>query len=397
MADRNTDILLIGGGIASASAAAELRANGFEGSILLATREQDPPYHRPPVTKDYLQGRVSREQTYVYDADWYDRNEVELLLRAPVMALDPEARTARVGKEQIAFGQALLATGAMVRRLQIPGATLDGIHYLRALGNADKLRDEIGQAGRVTVVGGSYIATEVAASLTALGRPVTMVMQEQLPLERTFGKSVGRLVADELQARGVTLIGDAHVAGFDGTERVEVVLTASGERIPSGVVVVGVGAIADSKLAQNAGFELGNSGGVRCDQMLRTSFPAVFAAGDVCEYSSLLHGTQVRIEHEDLAAAQGRHAARNMLDGAERPFTEVPYFWSDLADWLTLEYVGLGGPWDRADVEAVEHPLRFSVRYTHRGRLTGVCSVGGGADLERARDELAATEQALTR
>jgi 3-phenylpropionate/trans-cinnamate dioxygenase ferredoxin reductase subunit len=375
MADRNTDILLIGGGIASASAAAELRANGFEGSILLVTREQDPPYHRPPVTKDYLQGRSSREHVYVHDADWYERNDVELLLRAPVMALDAEARTAKVGKDQVAFGQALLATGAMVRRLQIPGATLDGIHYLRALGNADKLRDEVGQAARVTVVGGSYIATEVAASLTALGRPVTMVMQEQFPLERTFGESVGRLVAEELRARGVTLIAGADVAGFDGNERVEAVLTASGERVPSGVVVVGVGAIADSKLAKSAGLELGNSGGVRCDRTLRTSSPAVFAAGDVCEYDSLLHGTQVRIEHEDLAAAQGRHAARNMLEAAEAPFTEVPYFWSDLADWLTLEYVGLGGPWDSADVDALEHPLRFSVRYTHHGRLTGVCSV----------------------
>ncbi len=387
---RTTDILLIGGGIASASAAGELRAQGYDGSITLATRELDPPYHRPPVTKDYLQGRAGRSEALICEEDWYLEKGIQLLLRSPVMALDVEACIATVGREQIAFGKALLATGAMVRRLQVPGATLEGIHYLRALGNADKLRDEIDHAAGVTVVGGSYIATEVAASLTALGKPVTMVMQEQLPLERTFGAVVGRVVATELEARGVRLIAGADVAEFAGDGRVEAVLTADGERIASGVVVVGVGATADASLAKRAGLVLGDSGGVSCDRALRTSSPAVWAAGDVCEYDSLLHAARVRIEHEDLAAAQGRHAARNMLADEPRPFIEVPYFWSDLADWLTLEYVGVGGPWDDAQIGEAEHPLRFSVRYLRGGRLTGVCSVGGGADIDVAREEIAA-------
>jgi 3-phenylpropionate/trans-cinnamate dioxygenase ferredoxin reductase subunit len=305
------------------------------------------------------------------------------------MALDSEQQTAKVGREEIAFGQALLATGAMVRRLQIDGAQLDGIHYLRALGNSDALRSEANGAEHITIIGGSYIATEVAASLTSMRRRCTVVMQEQLPLERTFGERVGRLIAGELESRGVELIGGEDVVRFEGSERVEAVVTASGRRIPTDLVVVGVGATADALLAKRAGLLVGDAGGVLCDATLRTSSPAVFAAGDVCEFDSILHGRPVRIEHEEVAAAQGRLAARNMLDGGDEPFCEVPYFWSDLADWLSLEYVGLGGSWDGAELDACADERRFAVRYTRQGRLVGVCSVGGAADLDAARAEFA--------
>jgi 3-phenylpropionate/trans-cinnamate dioxygenase ferredoxin reductase subunit len=391
VADRNVDVLLIGGGIASASAAAELRARGFEGSILLATREQDPPYHRPPVTKDYLQGRVVREQTHVQPDEWWAANGVELMLRAPVTVLYPERRTAKVGREEIGFGQALLATGAMVRRLQIDGAQLDGIHYLRALGNSEALGREANGAEHITIIGGSYIATEVAASLTSMRRRCTVVMQEQLPLERTFGERVGRLVAGELESRGVELLGGEDVVRFEGAERVEAVVTASGRRIATDLVVVGVGATADASLAKRAGLTVGETGGVLCDAALRTSARAVFAAGDVCEFDSVLHGRSVRIEHEEVAAAQGRLAARNMITGGDEPFRDVPYFWSELADWLTLEYVGLGGAWDHAELDPYYDERRFAVRYERDGRLVGVCSIGGAVDLDAAREELAAT------
>ena len=289
----------------------------------------------------------------------------------------------------MAFGQALLATGAMVRRLQVDGAQLDGIHYLRALGNAGALRRDAQDAERIVIVGGSYIATEVAASLTSMGHDCTMVMKERLPLERTFGERIGRLVAGELAARGVDILGAQDVTRFEGDERVRAIVTASGRRIAADLVVVGVGAIADASLARRAGLRLGDSGGVACGAALRTSAPAVFAAGDVCEFDSALHGRPVRIEHEEVAAAQGRLAARNMLDGGDEPFRDVPYFWSDLADWLSLEYVGLGGAWDHEALEAYEDDRRFALRYTRGGRLVGVCSIGGAADLDRARAELA--------
>jgi len=387
MSDRTIDVLLIGGGIAAASAAAELREGGFEGSIALVTREMDAPYHRPPITKGYLQGSQDRASTLIHPEGWWGEHDIELLTRTPVMALDCEARTAKVGREEIAFGQALLATGAMVRRLRIDGATRSNIHYLRALGNADALRDAAAAAQRVVVVGGSYIATEVAASLTLLGCECTLVMQERLPLERHFGPIAGQFVHDLLTGHGIEIVGEADVVGFDGEGDDEgpvgAVVCEDGRRIEGDLVVVGTGALPDVMLARKAGLVLGDSGGVACDRRLHTSAEGIFAAGDMCEYDSVLHGRRLRIEHEEVAGAQGRHAARAML-GSYDPFAEVPYFWSDLADWATLEYIGPAQSWDEEIVRGDPAEGAFSVFYVHEGRLAAALAVGRTDDIERA-------------
>jgi 3-phenylpropionate/trans-cinnamate dioxygenase ferredoxin reductase subunit len=386
MPDPAYDILLIGGGIASANAAAELRERGFEGSILLATRELDPPYHRPPITKGYLQGREDRESTLIHPPGWYDEHDVEVRTRAGVMDIDLERCAAKIGRELVGFGKALVATGAGVRRLQAEGGQRDGIHYLRALPNADKLRAELDDAERVVVVGGSYIATEVAASLTLLGKRCTMVMQESLPLERHFGAVAGRFVRDLLTEHGIEIVAGADVSAFDGEGedgRVSAVACADGRRVEADLVVVGVGATPDVMLARKAGLELGESGGVACDRRLRTSAEGIFAAGDMCEYDSVLHGRRLRIEHEEVAAAQGRHAARAML-GSDEPFAEVPYFWSDLADWATLEYVGPAPAWDEEIVHGDPATGAFSVWYVQEDRLRAALAVGRTDDVERA-------------
>lgn len=393
-AARSVDVLLIGGGIASASAASELREQGFAGSILIACRESDPPYHRPPITKGYLQGREAREQAFIHPLGWYEEHDVEVMTRTSVMSLDPEAKTAKVGKEDIAFGHALLATGAMVRRLSVDGAQCDGIHYLRALGNADALRGELDDAERIVVVGGSYIATEVAASLASLGHPCTLVMQEAVTLERSFGKHVGQYVQDLLEAHGVRIVAGETVIGFAGDgdgddDRVAAVITESGARIPADLVVIGSGAVPDAMLARRSGLELGETGGVACDARLQTSAPGLYAAGDVCEYDSSLHGQRVRIEHHEVAAAQGRTAARNIL-GADEPFEEVPYFWSDLADWATLEYVGTATAWDEEIVCGAAVDGAFTVWYLAQDRLTAALAVGNAGHLDVARSLLRA-------
>ncbi|HEV8153846.1 MAG TPA: FAD-dependent oxidoreductase, partial [Solirubrobacteraceae bacterium] len=188
MAARQVDILLIGGGIAAATAAATLRAEGHDGSVLLVGREPDPPYHRPPVTKEYLRGEQGRADGFLRPEDWWDAQGVELRTRTSVTALDPAARTATLStKDEVAFGQALVATGAMVRRLAVDGAQLEGIHLLRAPGNADALRDDLDGARRAVCVGGSYIGCEVAASLTELGLEVVVLLQEDDPLAHHFG------------------------------------------------------------------------------------------------------------------------------------------------------------------------------------------------------------------
>jgi len=391
MSDRDVDVLLIGGGIASASAAAELRAGGFDGSITLATREPDPPYHRPPITKGYLQGREERASALVHPESWYADNDVELLTRASVMDLDTEAYTAKVGREVVGFGRALVATGAMVRRLRAEGAQRDGIHYLRVLGNADALREDLANAERVAVVGGSYIATEVAASLTLLGKSCTLVMQEALPTERGFGPVAGAFVRDLLVSHGVEFAGEADVVSFDGEGdegRVQAVVCEDGRRIEADLVVVGVGAQPDVMLARKAGLDLGESGGVTCDSNLQTSVEGIFAAGDVCEYDSVIHGRRLRIEHEQVAAAQGAHVARAIL-GADWPYSEVPYFWSDLADWATLEYVGPAATWDEEIVRGDPSSGSFSVFYLDGDRVAAALAVDRPDDLEAARSMLA--------
>ena len=391
MSARTIDVLIIGGGIASASAAAELRERGFTGSITLATRELDPPYHRPPITKGYLQGSEDRPSTLLFDEDWYAEHDVELLMRTSVMSLDTEARTAKLGKEEVSFGQALLATGAMVRRLQVDGAQRDGIHYLRALGNADGLREAAQAAGRIVVIGGSYIATEVAASLTLLGKQCTIVCQEQLPLERHFGAVAGQFVADLLTSHGIEIVAGADVVEFAGEGEDDAPITAvvceDGRRIDADLVVVGVGVTPDVMLARKIGLELGDSGGVACDRRLQTSVEGIFAAGDVCEYDSVIHGRRLRVEHEEAAAAQGRAAARAML-GSEEPFAEVPYFWSDLADWATLEYVGAAASWDEELVRGDPAQGQFTIWYLNDGLLVAALTAGRSDDLDIARSLL---------
>ena len=389
MSDRTIDVLLIGGGIASASASAELRERGFDGSIVLATRELDAPYHRPPITKGYLQGSEDRESTLIHPEDWYADHDVELLTRTSVMNVDIDARTAKLGKEEVRFEQALVATGAMVRRLQVNGAQRDGIHYLRALGNADALRKDVEDAQRIVIVGGSYIATEVAASLTLLGKRCTLVMQEQLPTERGFGPVAGQYVADLLTGHGIEIVAGADVVEFAGDGEDDAPVTAvvceDGRRLDADLVVIGVGATPDVMLARKIGLEIGDSGGVACDRRLQTSVEGIFAAGDMCEYDSVLHGRRLRIEHEELAAAQGRAAARAML-GSEEPFAEVPYFWSDLADWATLEYVGPAAGWDEELVQGDPASGEFTVWYVADGRLAAALTVGRSADLDLARE-----------
>jgi 3-phenylpropionate/trans-cinnamate dioxygenase ferredoxin reductase subunit len=302
------------------------------------------------------------------------------------MDIDVAARQAKIGRELVGFGQALVATGSGVRRLQADGGFRDGIHYLRALPNADKLRDALDAARRVVVVGGSYIATEVAASLTLVGKPCTIVMQETLPMERHFGPVVGRFVHDLLTSHGIEIVAGADVSAFDGEGEdgpVSAVVCADGRRVDGDLVVVGVGATPDVMLAKKAGLELGDSGGVRCDARLQTSAEGIFAAGDMCEYDSVRHGRRLRIEHEEVAAAQGRHAARAML-GSDEPFAEVPYFWSDLADWATLEYVGNARAWDEEIVHGDVTAGAFSVFYLHEDRLVAALAVGRTDDVERA-------------
>ncbi len=389
MADREVDFLLVGGGMASAHCAAELRRRGAEGSVLLAGREPEPPYERPPISKEYLRGDAGREDAHVNGGrSWYEENGVELLTGKNVMGLDLEARTAKIqGGEEVGFGKALLGTGAMVNILRVEGAENEGIHYLRAFGNADAIRADAEAAEHVVLIGGSYIGCEVAASLTARGRKCTIVAMEDVALSRTFGEDAGRWFQGQLEEHGVTFHGGETLSAFEGDGRVRAVVTESGLAIECDAVVVGAGVRPDAMLAQRAGIEVGD-GGIVCDSKLETSAPGVYAAGDCCSYESVVHGRRIHVEHWDVAMQQGIHAAANML-GAGADYEVVPYFFSDLADWASLEYVGPAYEWDREVWRGDRDSGEFSVWYLQGDRVAGCLSVGRSEELAEARQMIA--------
>ena len=385
MSTREVDHLLIGGGLATASCARTLREEGADGSILVVGRESDPPYHRPPLSKGYLRGERDRRDALVCPEEWWTEQEVELATRTSVMKLDPAQRVATLStREEVRFGQALLGTGANVRRLRADGSDLDGIHYLRAFGNSDAIRAGAAQAEHVVLIGGSYIGCEVAASLTAgLGCECTVLMQESVTLERSFGPEIGAFFQGVLTEHGVRVHGGDELERFEGADgRVRRVVTKGGRELDCECVVIGAGVMPDTMLARPAGLELGESGGVRCSSRLETSAPGVYAAGDMCEYDSVVHGRHIRVEHWDVAAEHGRTAAFNML-GRDVAHETIPYFFSDLADWVSMEYVGpgTGEPLVRGSLDEGE----FTAFYLNSGRVTAALTVGRSEELDHAR------------
>jgi 3-phenylpropionate/trans-cinnamate dioxygenase ferredoxin reductase component len=384
MAVRHVDYALIGGGMAAANCARWLRESGADGSILLIGRESDLPYNRPPCSKGYLQAKESRAETLFAPPEWYEEQRIEALTRVSAKQLDISNRTvALTNGDEVGFDKALIATGAGVRRISVPGAELEGIHYLRTLGNSDSIREDA--AGkRVVLIGGSYIATEVAASLTELGSSCSLVMIEPVALSRGFGEQAGRFFQQRLEEHGVEVHGDDELDSFDGADgRVTHVVTKRGRRLEADVVVVGVGAVPDVRVSRTAGLEIGEQGGVVVDSRLQTAVPGIFAAGDVAEYDSVVHGRSHRIEHWDVAFSQGKTAALNML-GHDQPHDVVPYFFSDLADWASLEYVGPASEWDQEVVRGSIEDGEFTIFYLRDGRVAAALTVGRSDDLEHA-------------
>jgi 3-phenylpropionate/trans-cinnamate dioxygenase ferredoxin reductase component len=379
MPERAVEFLLVGGGMASGNCARHLREEGAEGDILLVGREPDPPYNRPPLSKGYVRGEESRDDILFRPDDWYAEQGVELLTRTSVMSLDVDARVATLSnKEQVRFEKALLATGSNVRILRAEGAHLDGIHYLRTIGNSDALREEAAHAERVVLIGGSFISTELAASFTALGKQCEIVMLEDVTFEGVYGPEVGRFFQNTLTQHGVKVHGGQELERFEGEDRVRRVVTGSGLEIDCDFVAIGAGVTPEIMVAQRAGLDTAT--GILVDRYLESSVPGVFAAGDIAEYDSVIHDRRLRIEHWDVAFNQGRYAALNML-GQRQEYDVVPYFWSDLADWCSMEYVGPASEWDDVWMRGSPDEGRFTAFYVKDGRLSAALTVGRSDDL----------------
>ena len=336
--------VIVGAALAGAKAAETLRAEGFDGRVVLIGAEPERPYERPPLSKDYLRGESGRDKVYVHEEDFYAAQEIELLVGRTVTRLDTPARRVTLDDGQaLGYDRLLLATGAEPRRVSIPGAELDGVHYLRTVGDSDVLRGRLDRGGSVVVVGAGWIGAEVAASARQRGLDVTLVAPESVPLERVLGAELGAVYRDIHADHGVQLLLGTDVEAFEGAAAVERVRTSDGRVLECDFVVVGVGVEPRSQLATAAGLAVDD--GILVDEHLQTIVPGVFAAGDVANAWHPFYGERIRVEHWANALNQGPAAARNMLDRRER-YDTIPYFFSDQYD-VGMEYAGFAREWDR--------------------------------------------------
>jgi len=329
--------LIVGASLAGAKAAETLREQGFDGRVVLIGAEEERPYERPPLSKDYLRGEAGREKVYVHEEGFYAAHDIELRVGRTAVRLDTASRELELdGGERLSYDGLLLATGAEPRRLSVPGAELDGILYLRSVRDSDALRERLDRGGAVVVVGAGWIGAEVAASARQRGLDVTVIEPASVPLERVLGGEVGAIYRDIHADHGVRMLLGTGVEAFEGDGAVERVRTSDGRTVDCDFVVVGVGVEPRTQLAADAG--LGVSNGVLVDELLRTGAPGVFAAGDVANATHPFYGEPVRVEHWANALNQAPAAARNML-GQSVSYDRLPYFFSDQYD-VGMEYSG---------------------------------------------------------
>jgi 3-phenylpropionate/trans-cinnamate dioxygenase ferredoxin reductase subunit len=366
---RRSGCVIVGAGLAGAKAAETLRAEGFDGRVTLLGDEPDRPYERPPLTKGYLQGTAERESVFVHSAGWYDAHDVDLRLGVEVAVLDRVAReVVLTDGVRIGYDALLLATGSRPQRLHLPGADLRGVHYLRRLGDADALKEALASAHRVAVVGGGWIGLEVAAAARTAGLDVTLVEQTPLPLQRVLGPEVARIFARLHRDHGVGMHCRVELTRLLGTGgRLEAVELDDGSRVEADLAVVGIGITPTTALAEAAWLDVAN--GVRVDEHLRTSDPAIHAAGDVANAFHPLLGRHIRVEHWGNALHQGPVAARSML-GQDVVYDRLPYFFTDQYD-LSMEYTGYADPgsYDEVVLRGDVRGLRFIAFWLSNGRV----------------------------
>jgi 3-phenylpropionate/trans-cinnamate dioxygenase ferredoxin reductase subunit len=346
--------VIVGAGLAGAKAAEALRDEGFTGEVVLIGDEPERPYERPPLSKDYLRGE-SEAKPYVHPADFYIDNEIELQTSTRVIGIDPGLRELLLeGDRRLGYDRLLVATGAVPRRLEVPGAKLAGIHYLRTLADAERIGERIESGQLLVVVGSGWIGAEIAASARTKGSEVTMLEMASLPLERVLGPELGQIYLDVHRDHGVEFLPETTVERFEGEGSVQRVITRDGAAIETEFVVVGIGVAPRTGLVETAGLRVDN--GILVDDRLETSVEGVFAAGDVANARHPFYGQRLRVEHWANALNQGPVAAKAML-GQDVTYEEIPYFFSDQYE-VGMEYSGFATEWDevvfRGDVEVRE-------------------------------------------
>jgi apoptosis-inducing factor 3 len=375
-------IVIIGGGAAGHAAAEMLRREGFGGRVVMVSADAAPPVDRPNLSKDYLAGNAPEEWIPLRPPEFYDEHRIELMLNSTVTAINAAKKTITCNGSELAYDQLLLSTGAEPIHLPIPGAEKAHVHYLRTLADSRSIIARAASSKRAVVIGASFIGLEVAASLRTRGLDVVVVAPEATPLEKVMGRTVGAFVQRIHEQHGVVFrLGRKPVAIGDDNVQID-----NGESLAADLVVIGAGVRPNVKLAQDAGLRVDN--GVIVDELLRTSDPNIFAAGDIARWPDRRAGTAIRVEHWVVAQRHGQTAARNLL-GRNEPFDSVPFFWSAHYD-VTINYVGYGGRWDSDEVTGDLDKHDATITYRANGRIVAVATIA--RDLESLRAE-AAMEQ----
>ena len=390
-----TGVVIVGGGMAGGNAAVTLREEGFRDRVTIIGREPGVPFGRPPLSKTYLRSEEDLADWYVRPASWYAEHNVDRLVGSGVTVIDTAAHTVLLGSgQELQYQKVLIATGGRNRRLELPGADLPGLHYLRTVADCEAIKGEAVAGRRAVVVGMSFIGSEVAASLTQLGVHVTAIFPGRFPLEGVLGGEIGALFSAIHHANGVELLAGDQVAAFEGDGRLEAVTTASGVRVACDFAVAGVGI--EPVVPAVAGQPIAQENGVLVDELCRASAADVYAAGDIANHLHPVFG-RVRVEHYNNAEKQGAAAARSMLD-SDAPYDYIHSFWSDQYDHK-LEYVGHVTKWDDFVVRGSLKEARLIGFYLVSGVVRAAVGFdrGGDPELDRESEMAAAARLVATR
>src|SRR6478735_1236695 len=338
-----SSVVIVGGGAAGFAAAEMFRRRGYQQPVTIISADEDGPYDRPNISKDYLAGNAPEEWIPLRPPDWYQKTRVDLLTSRRVVRLLPDKRSVELDDgRHLEYGALLLATGASPIRLDVPGAQLPHVHSLRSLSDSRSIIERATRARRAVIVGASFIGLEVAASLRTRNLDVHVVAPEEIPMQRVLGAELGRFVRGLHEQHGVQF----HLGQTVASITEQSITLKNGTKLDADLVVVGIGVRPNMELAKQAGLTV--DGGVQVDEYLRTSAPGIWAAGDIARWPDRYSGTFIRVEHWVVAEQHGQAAARNML-GANQPYAAVPFFWSAHYD-VTIGYVGFAQAWDDVSI-----------------------------------------------
>jgi 3-phenylpropionate/trans-cinnamate dioxygenase ferredoxin reductase subunit len=379
-------LVVIGGGQAAAQAIQSLRQGGFAGSIALVGEEPHLPYQRPPLSKKYLAGALERERLHLRPDSFYAGRQVDVHLGVRAQELDVGSSRVRLADGQnLAFDRVVLATGSRPRRLAIPGADLRGVHHVRTIDDVDAIRADLRPGARLVIIGAGYIGLEIASVLVELGYAVTVLEAAERVLSRVMCAETARFFADYHAGRGVAIRCGSQVAELRGRDSVSAVVSATGESFPCEAVIVGIGIVPNTELAERAGLPCDN--GIRVDACARTLEPRIVAAGDCTNQPHPFVGRNVRLESVNNAIEQGKAAAASVL-GQEQPFADVPWFWSDQYD-LKLQIAGVAIDYDQVVQRGDMRTRSFATYYLRQERLIAVDAVNSPRDFMQGKKLLA--------